>query len=92
MHPVAAVKQRAFMMVTYFGYLVAAFANMPPKGVVAIGPVFAGRVSTILITTAPELVPHQRPVARLYHPFLYLPPSLTAMVVRLWPLLADCCL
>lgn len=43
MHPVAAVKQRAFMMVTYFGYLVAAFANMPPKGVVAIGPVFAGR-------------------------------------------------
>ena len=43
MHPVAAVKQRAFMMVAYFGYLVAAFANVPPPGGVALGPVFAGR-------------------------------------------------
>lgn len=43
MHPVAAVKQRAFMMVAYFGYLVATFANVPPQGGVALGPVFAGR-------------------------------------------------
>lgn len=43
MHPVAAVKQRAFMMVAYFGYLVAAFANVPPKGGVALAPVFGGR-------------------------------------------------